>query len=49
VENFSDIPDLRDYAMKRAEYSYFEYQKTLSETERERVQGSWKLWLKQWL
>jgi len=49
VENFSDIPDLRDYAIQRAEYSYFEYQKTLSEGERERIQGSWKLWLKQWL
>ncbi|WP_272699977.1 outer membrane protein assembly factor BamD [Desulfovibrio sp. Fe33] len=49
VENFSDIPDLRDYAVKRAEYSYFEYQKTLSEEERARIQGSWKRWLKQWL
>ncbi|MEF2231007.1 MAG: outer membrane protein assembly factor BamD [Pseudodesulfovibrio sp.] len=49
VENFSDIPDLRDYARRRAEYSYFEYQKTLSEEERLRIQGSWKLWLKQWL
>jgi outer membrane protein assembly factor BamD len=49
VENFSDVPDLRDYARKRAEYSYFEYQKTLSEDERLRIQGSWKLWLKKWL
>jgi outer membrane protein assembly factor BamD len=49
VENFSDIPDLRDYAVKRAEYSYFEYQKNLSEEERERIQGSWKRWLKKWL
>ncbi|WP_319466577.1 outer membrane protein assembly factor BamD [uncultured Pseudodesulfovibrio sp.] len=49
VENFSDVPDLRDYARKRAEYSYFEYQKTLSEDERQRIQGSWKLWLKKWL
>ncbi|QGY41369.1 outer membrane protein assembly factor BamD [Pseudodesulfovibrio cashew] len=49
VENFSDIPDLRDYARKRAEYSYFEYQKTLSEEERQRIQDSWKLWLKKWL
>jgi outer membrane protein assembly factor BamD len=49
VENFSDVPDLRDYARKRAEYSYFEYQKTLSEEERLRIQGSWKLWLKKWL
>lgn len=49
VENFSDIPDLRDYARKRAEYSYFEYQKTLSEEERQRIQGSWKRWIKKWL
>ncbi|MGL1862605.1 MAG: outer membrane protein assembly factor BamD [Pseudodesulfovibrio sp.] len=49
VENFSDIPDLRDYARKRAEYSYFEYHKTVSEEERMRIQGSWKLWLKKWL
>ncbi|WP_316900901.1 outer membrane protein assembly factor BamD [Pseudodesulfovibrio indicus] len=49
VENFSDIPDLREYSIKRAEYSYFEYQKTLSEEERLRVQGSWTRWLKQWL
>lgn len=49
VENFSDIPDLRDYASKRAEYSYYEYQKTLSEDERQRIQDSWKLWLKKWL
>tara|TARA_B100000683_G_scaffold171753_1_gene165516 strand:- start:528 stop:1256 length:729 start_codon:yes stop_codon:yes gene_type:complete len=49
VENFSDVPDLRDYARQRAEYSYFEYQKTLSEEERLRIQNSWKLWLKKWL
>jgi len=49
VENFSDVPDLRDYARKRAEYSYFEYQKTLSEDERQRIQGSWKLWIKKGL
>jgi outer membrane protein assembly factor BamD len=49
VENFSDISDLRDYSRKRAEYSYFEYQKTLSEDERLRIQDSWLLWLKEWL
>ncbi len=49
VEKFSDVPDLRDYARKRAEYSYFEYQKTLSEDERQRLQGSWTRWLKKWL
>lgn len=49
VENFSDIPDLRDYAVRRAENSYFEYQKTLSEEERTRIQGSWLRWIKKWL
>lgn len=49
VENFSDVPDMRDYARKRAQYSYYEYQKTLSEEERMRIQESWLLWLKKWL
>lgn len=49
VENFPDIPDLRDYARKRAEYSYYEYRKTVSEDERMRIQDSWLLWLKEWL
>lgn len=49
VENFSEIQDLRDYSRKRAEYSYFEYQKSLSEEERLRIQDSWLLWLKKWL
>lgn len=49
VENFSDITDLRDYAIRRAESSYYEYQKELSEDERARLQGSWMRWLKQWL
>ena len=49
VENFSDLPDLRDYAKRRAEYSYYEYQKTLSQEERDEIQGSWLRWLKKWL
>jgi len=49
VENFSDIQDLRDYAIRRAEYSYYEYQKTLSEEDRRRIQGSWLGWVKKWL
>lgn len=49
VENFSDVPDLRDYARRRAEYAYFEYQKTLADEERMRIQESWLLWLKNWL
>lgn len=49
VENFPDVSDLQAYARRRAEYAYFEYQKTLAEEERMRVQESWLLWLKNWL
>lgn len=49
VENFSDIPEIRDYARQRAEFSYFEYQKQLSEDQRLRIQESWLLWVKEWL
>ncbi|MDD4953022.1 MAG: outer membrane protein assembly factor BamD [Desulfovibrionaceae bacterium] len=49
VENYGDIADVRSYAKRRAEYSYYEYQKTLSEDERQEIQGSWKKWLKKWL
>lgn len=49
VENFNDLPDIRDYAKRRAEYSYFEYQKTLTQEEREKIEGGWRTWLKKWL
>lgn len=49
VENFQDLPDIRDYARRRAEYAYYEYQKTLTKEERERIDGGWKVWLKKWL
>lgn len=42
VRNFKDLPEVRKYAMKQAEMSYYEYQKTLSQEEREKLQGSWK-------
>lgn len=42
VKNFKDLPKVQKYAMKQAEMSYYEYQKTLSQKERERLQGSWK-------
>jgi outer membrane protein assembly factor BamD len=48
LENYGDVAEYKDYARKRAEYSYFEYQKALSEEERERVQWTWKRLLK-WL
>jgi len=48
LENYADVVEFKDYVRKRAEYSYFEYQKALSEEERERVQWTWKRLLK-WL
>lgn len=42
VRNFKDLPKVQKYAMKQAEMSYYEYQKTLSQEEREKIQGSWK-------
>jgi len=48
LENYGDVVEFKDYVRKQAEYSYFEYQKALSEEERERVQWTWKRLLK-WL
>lgn len=48
LENFGDVVEFKEYVKKQAEYSYFEYQKVLSEEERERVQWTWKRLLK-WL
>ncbi|OEU69273.1 MAG: hypothetical protein BA863_03650 [Desulfovibrio sp. S3730MH75] len=48
VRNFKDLPKVRKYAIKQAEMSYYEYQKTLSQAEREKLQGSWKEFL-EWL
>lgn len=48
LENYADVVEFKDYVRKRAEYSYYEYQKALSEEERERVQWTWKRLLK-WL
>ncbi|MEF2145886.1 MAG: outer membrane protein assembly factor BamD [Desulfovibrionaceae bacterium] len=49
VETFPDMPDVQEYARKRAEYSYFEHQKTLSEEERMRAQESWYKFIRDWL
>lgn len=49
VENFKDLDEVQEYAKVRAELSYVEYQKTLSEVERRKVQGSWRNWVKRWL
>jgi len=48
LENFADVVEFKDYVRKRAEYSYFEYQKNLSEEERDKLQWTWKRMLK-WL
>ena len=48
LENFADVVEFKDYVRKRAEYSYYEYQKNLSEEEREKLQWTWKRMLK-WL
>lgn len=48
LENYGDVVEFKDYVRKRAEYSYFEYQKSLSEKEREKVQWTWKR-LTKWL
>ena len=47
-DNFADLPDIREYADRRAKGAYLEYQKTLSVEERERQNGSWKQWF-DWL
>ncbi len=48
LENYGDVVEYKDYLRKRAEYSYYEYQKTLSEEEREKIQWTWKR-LTKWL
>ena len=48
TENFTDLPDVVQYAAKRAELAYLRSQETASQVERERIQGSWKQWF-DWL
>ena len=48
VENFPDLPNIQAYAKRRAQNSYYEYQKELSQEEREQIEGSWKEWF-EWL
>ncbi|MDO9083594.1 MAG: outer membrane protein assembly factor BamD, partial [Humidesulfovibrio sp.] len=48
LENFADVVEFKDYVRTRAEYSYYEHQKNLSEEEREKIQWTWKRLLK-WL
>jgi len=48
ASEFKDLPDVVDYALKRAEIAYLRFQKNRSKEERERIQGSWKQWF-DWL
>lgn len=48
TENFADLPDVAQYAAKRAELAYLRAQEDASTKERERIQGSWKQWF-DWL
>jgi outer membrane protein assembly factor BamD len=49
AENFKDLPEILAYSKERAQLSYLEYQKTLSEKERREVEGSWRNFMKKWL
>ena len=42
AKNFSDLPDVFEYAGRRAEMAYLLYQKSQSRLEREKREGSWK-------
>jgi len=48
VENFQDLPEVVEYAAKRAELSYLRFREQDSNEERERIEGSWKQWF-DWL
>jgi outer membrane protein assembly factor BamD len=49
AENFKDLPDIVKYSKDKAQLSYLAYQKTLSEEERRKVEGSWRNFMKKWL
>jgi len=49
AENFKDLPKILEYSKQRAQLSYLEYQKTLTEDERRQVEGSWHTFMKKWL
>ncbi len=48
VENFPDVPDVQNYARERAQFAYFEHQRTLSEFERVEAHKSWLNWIAEW-
>lgn len=42
AENFRDLRDVHQYAMRRAEASYLRHQREKAETKRQEMEGSWK-------
>lgn len=48
MDNFQDLPEVVDYATKRADLAWVRHRAMTSEEEREDVQGSWKDWF-DWL
>jgi outer membrane protein assembly factor BamD len=42
AQNFRDLRDVHQYALRRAEASYFRHQRTVTETRRREKEGSWK-------
>ena len=49
AQNFQDLPEVFKYAKDKAQLSYLEYRKTVSEEERRQVEGSWHNFAKKWL
>lgn len=41
-ENYTELPELTEYAKSQSELSYLRFQQTLSEDERRKEQGHWK-------
>ena len=48
VENFPDVPDVREHAREKALAAYYKYRETKSQKELEQIKGSWKDWFN-WL
>ncbi len=48
TDNFSDLEDLNEYAMRKGQLSYLRYQKQEAQVARDVTHGSWKLWFR-WL
>lgn len=42
VDNFSDLPEILEYASRKADVAYLRFQKDETKQAREEIQGSWK-------